>query len=156
MKRKPHIAVIGDSNPSPEVLHWAEEVGRLVAQNEGVLICGGLGGVMAAAARGAADAGGLTIGILPSYDATTANAAIGVTIPTGLGHARNALVVSSGDVVIALPGSYGTLSEVALALTLGKSVIGVNAWADVRGVEASDSPAAAVALAFAAAHRIQQ
>ena len=155
MKRKTQIAVIGDSNPSAEVVLWAEEVGRLVAQNEGILICGGLGGVMAAAARGAADAGGLTIGILPSYDATTANAAIGVTIATGLGHARNALVVSSSDAVIALPGSYGTLSEVALALTLGKSVTGVNAWADVRGVEATDSPAAAVAFAFAAARRIQ-
>jgi uncharacterized protein (TIGR00725 family) len=78
-----------------------------------------------------------------------------VTIATGLGHARNALVVSSGDAVIALPGAYGTLSEVALALTLGKPVISVNAWADVRGVEATDSPATAVALAFAAAHRIQ-
>jgi uncharacterized protein (TIGR00725 family) len=155
VKRKPQIAVIGDSSPSAEVLLWAEEVGRLIAHNAGVLICGGLGGVMAAAARGAAEAGGLTIGILPSYDATTANAAIGVTIATGLGHARNALVVSSGDAVIALPGSYGTLSEVALALTLGKPVIGVNAWADVRGVEATDSPAAAVTLAFAAAHRIQ-
>ena len=155
MKRKPQIAVIGDSDPSLEVVHWAEEVGRLVAQNKGVLVCGGLSGVMAAAARGAAQAGGLTIGILPSYDATTANDSIGVTIATGLGHARNALVVSSGDAVIALPGSYGTLSEVALALTLGKPVISVNAWADVRGVEATDSPAAAVALAFAAAHRIQ-
>jgi uncharacterized protein (TIGR00725 family) len=155
MKRKPQIAVIGDSNPSLEVVHWAEEVGRLVAQNEGVIICGGLGGVMAAAARGAAQAGGLTIGILPTYDATTANGSIGVTIATGLGHARNMLVVSSGDAVIALPGSYGTLSEVALALIIGKPVISVNAWADVRGVEATDSPVAAVALAFAAAHRIQ-
>jgi uncharacterized protein (TIGR00725 family) len=155
MKRKLQIAVIGDSSPSRQILHWAEEVGRLVAQNEGVLICGGLSGVMAAAARGAAEAGGLTVGILPSYDATTANDSIAVTIATGLGHARNALVVSSSDAVIALPGSYGTLSEVALALTLGKPVISVNAWADVRGVEATDSPTAAVALAFAAAHRIQ-
>jgi uncharacterized protein (TIGR00725 family) len=155
MKRRPQIAVIGDSNPSPEVVHWAEQVGRLIAQNEGVLICGGLSGVMAAAARGAAEAGGLTVGILPSYDATTANDSIAITIATGLGHARNALVVSSGDAVIALQGSYGTLSEVALALTLGKPVISVNAWTDVRGVEATDSPTAAVALAFAVAHRIQ-
>ncbi len=73
MKRKLQIAVIGDSSPSRQVLHWAEEIGRLVAQNEGVLICGGLSGVMAAAARGAAEARGLTVGILPSYDATTAN-----------------------------------------------------------------------------------
>jgi uncharacterized protein (TIGR00725 family) len=154
VKRKPQIAIIGDSNPAPEVLLWAAEAGRLVAQNDGVVICGGLGGVMAAAARGAAEAGGMTIGILPSYDATTANDAVTVTIATGLGHARNTLVVASGDAVIALPGSYGTLSEVAFALILGKPVIGVNAWADVRGVEATDSPAAAVALAFAAAHRI--
>ena len=156
MKRKPHIAVIGDSNPPFEVLQWAEEVGRLVAENDGVLLCGGLGGVMAAAARGAAEAGGLTIGILPSYDATTASASIAVTIATGLGHARNAVVVASGDAVIALPGSYGTLSEVALALALGKPVISVKAWEDVRGVEAADSPATAVTLALAAAHRLRQ
>ena len=156
MKRKPQISIIGDSNPTREVLQWAEEVGRLVAENDGVIICGGLGGVMAAAARGAAEAGGLTIGILPSYDATTASTSIAVTIATGLGHARNAVVVASGDAVIALPGSYGTLSEVALALTLGKPVISVKAWEDVRGVEVTDSPATAVALALAAAHRLQQ
>lgn len=156
MKRKPQVSVIGDSNPTLEVLQWAEEVGRLVAENDGVIICGGLGGVMAAAARGAAAAGGLTVGILPSYDATTANASIGVTIATGMGHARNAVVVASGDVVIALPGSYGTMSEVALALVLGKPVISVKSWEDVRGVEATDSPAAAVTLALAAAHRLRQ
>jgi uncharacterized protein (TIGR00725 family) len=156
VRRKPQIAVIGDSNPVPEVLLWAAEVGKLVAQNDGVVICGGLGGVMAAAAQGAAEVGGMTIGILPSYDATTANNAITVTIATGLGHARNPLVVASGDAVIALPGSYGTLSEVAFALILGKPVISVNAWAEVRGVEVTDSPAAAVALAFAAAHRIER
>lgn len=154
MRRKPQISVIGDSNPSPEVVLWAAEIGRLVAQNDGVVICGGLGGVMTAAARGAAEVGGVTVGILPSYDAATANEAITITIATGLGHARNMLVVASGDAVIALPGSYGTLSEIALALVLGKPVISVNAWADVRGVQATDSPAAAVALAFAAAHRI--
>jgi uncharacterized protein (TIGR00725 family) len=156
VRRKPQIAIIGDSNPAPEVLLWAAEAGRLVAQNDGVVICGGLGGVMAAAARGAAEAGGMTIGILPSYDATTANDAVTVTVATGLGHARNTLVVASSDAVIALPGSYGTLSEVAFALILGKPVISINAWTEVRGVEATDSPSAAVALAFAAAHRIEK
>ena len=156
MRRKTQISVIGDSNPTLEVLHWAEDVGRMVAENDGVLICGGLSGVMEAAARGAVEAGGLTIGVLPSYDATTANPSITMTIATGLSHARNAIVVASGDAVIALPGSYGTLSEVALALTLGKPVFSVKSWEDVRGVEVTDSPAAAVALALAAAHRLQQ
>src|SRR5436190_7244368 len=102
------IAVIGDGQPAVEVAGWAEEVGRLLAQRGAVVVCGGLGGVMEAAARGAAAAGGLTVGILPTYDPSTANPAIAVTIPSGMGEARNVLVVASGQAVIALPGSYGT------------------------------------------------
>jgi len=106
MARKIQIAVIGDGQPPVEVARWAEEVGRLLAQRGAVVVCGGLGGVMAAAAQGAAAAGGLTVGILPTYDAKTANPAIAVAIPSGMGEARNVLVVASGDAVIALPGSY--------------------------------------------------
>jgi len=150
MARKIQIAVIGDGQPPVEVARWAEEVGRLLAQRGAVVVCGGLGGVMAAAAQGAAAAGGLTVGILPTYDAQTANPAIAVAIPSGMGEARNVLVVASGDAVIALPGSYGTQSEVALALKLGKKVIGVQAWGDVQGVQVAQTPAEAVELALRA------
>jgi len=154
MTRKVQIAVIGDGQPPAEVAGWAEEVGRLLAQRGAVVICGGLGGVMAAAAHGAAAAGGLTVGIVPTYDAKTANPAIAVTIPSGMGEARNVLVVASGQAVIALPGAYGTQSEVALALKLGKAVIGVRAWGEVRGVQVAQTPAEAVELALGAAHKL--
>jgi len=154
MARKLQIAVVGDNNPSPEVIQWAEEVGQLLARREAVVVCGGLGGVMAAAARGAAAQGGTTVGILPTYDVATGNSSLSIVIPSGVGHARNVMVVASGDAVIALPGSYGTLSEVALALKLGKTVIGVNAWGDVKGVQAAKTPTEAVTLALAAAHRL--
>ncbi len=150
MARKIQIAVIGDGQPPVEVARRAEEVGRLLAQRGAVVVCGGLGGVMAAAAQGAAAAGGLTVGILPTYDAATANPAIAVAIPSGMGEARNVLVVASGDAVIALPGSYGTQSEVALALKLGKKVIGVQAWGDVQGVQVAQTPTEAVELALRA------
>ncbi len=154
MTRRVQIAVIGDGQPPVEVARWAEEVGRLLAQRGAVVVCGGLGGVMTAAAQGAAAAGGLTVGILPTYDAKTANPAIAVAIPSGMGEARNVLVVASGDAVIALPGSYGTQSEVALALKLGKKVIGVQAWGDVQGVQVAQTPAEAVDLALSAVHNL--
>jgi uncharacterized protein (TIGR00725 family) len=150
MARKIQIAVIGDGQPPAEVAGWAEEVGRLLAQRGAVVVCGGLGGVMTAAAQGATAAGGLTVGILPTYDAKTANPAIAITIPSGMGEARNVLVVASGDAVIALPGSYGTQSEVALALKLGKKVIGVRAWGEVQGVQVAQTPGEAVGLALSA------
>lgn len=154
MTRKPQIAVVGDNNPPPEVVRWAEEVGLRLAQSGAVVVCGGLGGVMAAVAHGAAAAGGLTVGILPTYDASTANASIAVTIPSGIGEARNIIVVASGDAVIALPGSYGTMSEVALALKLRKTVIGLGAWTDIPGVRRAQTPAEAVELAMAAAQGV--
>jgi uncharacterized protein (TIGR00725 family) len=156
MARKLQIAVVGDNNPSPEETRWAEEVGQLLAKRNVVVVCGGLGGVMAAVARGAAARGGTTVGILPTYDATTGNSSLSIVIPAGVGHARNVMVVASGDAVIALPGSYGTLSEVALALKLGKPVIGVNAWGDVKGVQAAKTADEAVTLALAAAHRLSR
>jgi uncharacterized protein (TIGR00725 family) len=155
MARKIQIAVIGDGQPPVEVVRWAEEVGRLLAQRGAVVVCGGLGGVMAAAAQGAAAAGGLTVGILPTYEAKTANPAIAVAIPSGMGEARNVLVVASGDAVIALPGSHGTQSEVALALKLGKKVIGVQAWGDVQGVQVAQTPAEAVELALSAVRKLK-
>jgi uncharacterized protein (TIGR00725 family) len=119
-------------------------VGRDLAARGAVLVCGGLGGVMEAACRGAKEAGGLTVGILPGTDRVAANAFVEVAIPSGLGEARNALVVRAVDALIAVGGGYGTLSEIALALKAGKRVVGLDSW-DIDGVVAAADPAAAVA-----------
>jgi uncharacterized protein (TIGR00725 family) len=108
-----------------------------------VLVCGGLGGVMEAACRGAKEAGGLTVGILPGLDRSDANPFVDVVIATGLGEARNALVVNAADAVIAVGGGYGTLTEIGLALRAGKRVVGLETW-EVEGVEVAGSPEAAV------------
>jgi hypothetical protein len=122
------IAVCGPNEPSEDEATLAEEVGRLIARAGGTLVCGGRGGVMAAACRGAKLEGGATIGILPGYDANEANEWVDYPISTGLGHARNAIVVASGDAVIAVGGGFGTLSEIALALKMGKPVISLGSW----------------------------
>ncbi len=117
------IAVIGAGDATSEDVACAESVGRLVGERGGVLICGGLGGVMEAAARGCARAGGLTIGILPGREASGANAWIRVPLATAMGEGRNVLVVRSAEAVIAVGGSWGTLSEIALARKIGRPVI---------------------------------
>jgi uncharacterized protein (TIGR00725 family) len=122
-------------------------VGRLVAERGAVLVCGGLGGAMEAACRGAKQAGGLTVGILPGSDRSDANPYVDVALPTGLGEARNALVVRAADAVIAIGGGYGTLSEIAFALKAGKRVIGLDTW-DIEGISPADGPEAAVAAAL--------
>jgi uncharacterized protein (TIGR00725 family) len=111
----------------------AEEVGRLLAEGGAILVCGGLGGVMEAACRGARSAGGLTLGILPGRDRREANRYVEVAVATGLGEARNALVVRSADAVVAVGGAYGTLSEIALALKGGTPVVGLGTWELARG-----------------------
>ena len=151
MTRKLQIAVIGDSQPTAEVTSWAEEIGGLIARRDAVVICGGLGGVMAAAARRAGSNNGTSVGILPTYDATTAAPGVSITIPSGLGHARNMLVVASGDLVIALPGSTGTLSEIALALTLRKRVVSIRSWSHIEGVLVVHTPQTAAEHALSAA-----
>jgi uncharacterized protein (TIGR00725 family) len=108
-----------------------------------VLVTGGLGGVMEAACKGARGAGGTTVGILPGTDRSAANPFVDVAIPTGLGEARNALVVRAADALIAIGGAYGTLSEIAFALKAGKGVVGLGTW-DIDGIEAAESPEAAV------------
>ncbi len=154
----PQIAVVGGSEASDEVQRAAETVGAALALRGAVLVCGGLGGVMAAACRGAKSAGGTTVGLLPGSDPAAANRWIDIVVPTGLGEARNALVVAAADVVIALDGEYGTLSEIALALRGGTPVIGVGTWTLQRpdgvadgGIVVLDDPvdAAAVALDLA-------
>jgi uncharacterized protein (TIGR00725 family) len=122
------ITVCGPNEPTEEERTLAEAVGRAIASAGCALVCGGRGGVMAAACKGAKAAGGTTIGILPGYDRSDANEWVDFAIPTGLGHARNALVVSSGDAVIAVGGGFGTLSEIGLALKMGKPVISLLSW----------------------------
>lgn len=129
--------------PNDGDLASAEQVGRELAARGAVLVCGGLGGVMEAACRGAKDAEGTTIGILPGSDRSAANRFVDVAIATGLGEARNALVVRAADAVIAIGGGYGTLSEIALALKAGKHVVGLGTW-EIDGVEPAGSPDAAV------------
>jgi uncharacterized protein (TIGR00725 family) len=136
---KTRIGVIGaDAEISAGVSRISEKIGGDIARSGSVLICGGRGGVMEAASRGASLAGGLVVGILPSYDKTEGNAFVDVAITTGMGHSRNSIVVSSSDAIIAINGRPGTLSEIALALCMGKPVIavlGTGGVADVIGEE---------------------
>jgi len=146
--------VVGGGECSPSIVRLAEDVGRAVAAAGAVLVSGGLGGVMEAASRGAREAGGLSVGILPGPSHRDANPFVDIAIVTHLGHARNALVVRSSHAVIALPGEYGTLSEVALALKIGIPVVGLKSWADLEGVIRAESPDEAVALALSWAERV--
>ena len=122
------IAVLGSADCPPEAAAAAEIVGRELALRGAVVVCGGRGGVMEAACKGAQEAGGHTIAILPGYDAGEANPFVEFAIPTGLGHARNAIVALTGQAVIAIDGAYGTLSEIAFALIYGTPVIGLGTW----------------------------
>lgn len=126
--RKPVIAVVGAGKCSRKLRDQAAVVGAYVAQHGGVILCGGMGGIMEGAARGAKEHGGTTIGILPTDDPADANEFIDIIIPTGFGDARNIMVVRSADVIVAFPGKYTTLTEMAFALKAGKPVISVNAW----------------------------
>jgi hypothetical protein len=130
------VAVIGPADAGPgDVWDSAEELGRLLAEAGAVVVCGGRTGVMEAVCRGAQSAGGLTLGILPGRDRREANPHVEVAVPTGLGEARNALVVRAADVVVAVAGGYGTLSEIALALKNGTPVVGIGTWELARGGE---------------------
>ncbi len=127
--RKPVIAVIGGANSAPaEAIALAEEVGFLIARADAVLVCGGLNGVMDAACKGAKRGGGLTIGVLPGEDPRDANPHVDVPIVTAISTARNAIVVRTGDAIIAIDGSYGTLTEMAYAFDLGKKVFALRSW----------------------------
>ncbi len=135
------IAVIGPGQASPGEIEAAHATGRRIAETGAILICGGLGGVMEAACRGAREAGGTTVGILPGMD--EGNPYLGITIRTGLGHARNVLVILSADAVIAVGGSHGTLSEIAIGLKTGRPVYGLDTW-DIEGVIPCANPEKAV------------
>lgn len=142
-----HVSVIGAGRCNDEVRATARELGALIAARGWTLVCGGLSGVMEAAARGAREAGGHTVGILPGADRRGANPYIETALATGIGQMRNALVVQNGDVVIAVEGGYGTLSEIALALKSGRAVVALGAWKDIPGVVPASGPAHAVELA---------
>ena len=154
LKERPRIGVMGASECPPRILELAREVGYLIGRRGGLLVCGGQGGVMEAACRGAKAAGGTTVGILPTSDRADANRYVDIAIPTGMGEARNALVVRAADVLIAVAGEFGTLSEIALALRSGTPVVGLETWslAPPEGGQAdialARSPEEAVALAF--------
>jgi uncharacterized protein (TIGR00725 family) len=152
--RRRQVAVSGGgASPPNEALDAAEEVGRRLAEAGITIVCGGLGGVMEAAARGAAGAGGEVIGILPGDDPAAANSHCTHVIATGIGHARNLAVVASGDAVIAIGGEWGTLSEIAFARRLGRPVVALDTWtvsgagamAEAPGVETVPDAEAAVA-----------
>ncbi|HEX5175236.1 MAG TPA: TIGR00725 family protein [Gaiellaceae bacterium] len=144
------VSVIGSGAEHEEN---AETVGRLLAERRATVVTGGLGEVMAAASRGAKGAGGTTIGILPGETRAGANPWLDHVVVTGIGHGRNLAVVASGDAVIAVGGRYGTLAEIAFALTLGRPVVVLEPGLVVEGTQRAQTPAEAVELALAAARR---
>ena len=146
--RKIMIGVIGASQPSSDGLHMAEAVGREVARRGAVLVCGGLGGVMEAAAKGASGASGEVLGILPGPDKKSANPYVTLPIPTNMGHARNVIIAHTADVLIAVEGEYGTLSEAAIGLKLGKQVFVLPGGLQLAGTVPVDTAESAVSLAF--------
>lgn len=138
-----NVAVVGGHKCSQKIYRVAEETGKLIARQGWVLICGGKTGVMEAACKGAKKQSGLTVGILPDFDSDAGNKYLDVKIPTGLGYARNVLVVRSADAIIAISGEYGTLSEIAFAFNEGKLIVGIDTW-EVRGMKKAGTAQEAV------------
>ena len=159
MARRTQISVIGGARGEEDLLEQAEEVGRRIADAGAVLVCGGRTGVMEAASRGASEAGGTVLGVLPTTDPADANPYVTHVIATGIGHARNLAVVGSGDAVIAIGGEWGTLAEIGFARRLGRTVAALRSWTvsgagemeSGPGIEAVADPAAAVEVALDAA-----
>ena len=157
MAQRLQISVIGASEGEPEVLRDAEAVGRSIAEAGAVVVCGGLTGVMEAASKGAADAGGVVVAVLPTLSPADANPYVSYAVATGTGHARNLAVVASGQAVVAVGGDWGTLSEIAYARKLGRPVVAIQSWTlrnrsgtDLGIVEA-ETPEEAVEAALSAA-----
>ena len=155
--RRIHLAVVGGSEADDTTCRRAEAVGEALARRGAVLVCGGLGGVMEAACRGAQAGGGTTLGILPGADRRAANPFVDVVVPTGMGEARNALVVLCADALVAVGGEFGTLSEIAFALKMGTPVVGLESWRLEREgmvgdpIQRAGTPSEAVARALGAA-----
>jgi len=148
------IGVIGASQPPDELLPIAEKVGEEIAKRGGILICGGMGGIMESACKGAKRSGGLTVGILPTMTRDSANPYIDIPIVTGIGYARNIIVVLTSEAIIAIGGAYGTLTELAFALHFNIPVIGIRTWrvesefTEVKGIIYVDEPEEAVRIAM--------
>jgi uncharacterized protein (TIGR00725 family) len=147
MTQRKVLGVIGAGIADERTLDSAEAAGRLIAKRGAILVCGGLGGVMEAAARGAKAEGGTTIGILPQDKKDEANPYIDIPIATGFGEGRNVIIVRTADALIAVGGEYGTLSEIAYALKMGKPVVGLNTW-DIKGIIKAENEEDAVEKAF--------
>jgi len=154
MKTKLRIGVLGPHDGSTEERSLGFEIGAEIARNDAILVCGGLGGMMEAAAKGAKSEQGLTVGILPGEEKSSANEFIDIALPTGLGPVRNVLIVRACDTVIAVRGGYGTLSEIAFALRLGVPVVGLQTWSVVQngktdqGIHVAETPKEAVEMAI--------
>ena len=146
MEMPKHIGVIGAGECSDKTYQLARHLGAEIGKKGWILICGGLGGVMEAAARGCTETGGITVGILPGLDKTSANLYVKIPLATGLGEGRNLLVVRASDVLVSVAGGYGTLSEIALALKVNKPVIGLETWEDIQDVQYVSNPEEAVRL----------
>lgn len=142
-KQKLLIGVVGGHSCNEKTAQLAQKIGAEIAKLGAILICGGLGGIMEQVAKGAKENGGLTVGILPNEDKNDANPFIDVPIATGLGYARNTLVATASDIIIALTGKYGTLSEIAFALNEGKTVLGIGTW-DIKGIIKVETPEEAI------------
>jgi uncharacterized protein (TIGR00725 family) len=153
MARALVLTVIGAGDAAEEVCVMAREVGREIASRGAVLINGGCGGVMRASAEGARAAGGHTIGIIPSYDRPSANEFIEFVVATGMGEARNAIIVASSDAVIAFKGEGGTLAEIGFAKKFGRPIVALQSWPEIDGLERATTPREAVDLAMKLAAR---
>ena len=147
VKRSRYVAVCGASDPDPEQRELAREVGRRLAEAGAVVLCGGLGGVMEAAAEGASGAGGTVVGILPGADRASGNPHLTIAIATGLGEARNAVLANAADAMVAVGGGWGTLSEIALARRRGRPVVSLAGW-ELEGVPVAISAEEAVRAAL--------
>jgi uncharacterized protein (TIGR00725 family) len=147
MVRPPYVGVIGAGSCPERLYRMALDLGTSIARMGWVLICGGLGGVMEAAARGCHEAGGMAVGLLPGLDRAAANPYLRIALPTGLGEGRNLLVVRASDLLIGVAGGHGTLSEIALALKAGKPVIGLETWPGIDGVTYVSTPHEAMVAA---------
>lgn len=163
LRSKPRLGVMGSSTCSPRITELATEVGRQIGRAGAILVCGGRGGVMEAAARGAKEAGGITIGILPGESDSEANPYIDIPIVTGMGQARNAINILTSQAVIAVAGAYGTLSEIALARVAGIPVIALESWSPTDpegriapGITIATGPEEAVRLALLATRRASE
>ena len=149
MQRKLIIGVIGASRATAQGLAHAEELGRLIAARGVVLVCGGLGGIMEAACRGCREAGGETIGVLPGDRVEDANPWVSLPVVTDMGHARNIIIAQTARALIAVEGEYGTLSEIAIALKLGRPVATLGGWPEIPGLLGAESPQQALDLVLA-------